>query len=275
MDYTKTNEEYLQELKNSCILKGFSQQTIKSYYYNTKKFLEFLDKSRLNPSNDSVKSYFLTLDLSINSMRLKYASLRFFFSEILKKPFTTNEIPIKKKEKILPKVISKEKIKKMIESTENIKHKLIIKLLYSSGLRLQELIDLKRKNIDFDRNLIYIIKGKGKKDRITLISENLKLDLLKYYSNYKFSTEYIFEGRNGKYTKKSVQKVLDSLSKKIGTKITPHMLRHSFATHLLEQGTDIRHIQKLLGHSNLSTTEIYTKVSNKDLSNIKSPLDNL
>ena len=275
MHYTKTNEEYLQELKNLCILKGFSQQTIKSYYYNVKKFLEFLDKSRLNPSNDSVKSYFLTLNLSINSMRLKYASLRFFFSEVLKKPFTTNEIPIKKKEKILPKVISKEKIKKMIESTENIKHKLIIKLFYSSGLRLQELIDLKRKNIDFDRNLIYIIKGKGKKDRITLISENLKLDLLKYYSNYNFSTEYIFEGRNGKYTKKSVQKVLDSLSKKIGTKITPHMLRHSFATHLLEQGTDIRHIQKLLGHSDLSTTEIYTKVSNKDLSNIKSPLDNL
>ena len=208
-------------------------------------------------------------------MRLKYASLRFFFSEVLKKPFTTNEIPIKKKEKILPKVISKEKIKKMIESTGNLKHKLIIKLIYSSGLRLQELIDLKRKNIDFDRNLIYIIKGKGKKDRITLISENLRLDLLKYYSNYNFSTEYIFEGRNGKYTKKSVQKVLDSLSKKIGTKITPHMLRHSFATHLLEQGTDIRHIQKLLGHSDLSTTEIYTKVSNKDLSNIKSPLDNL
>jgi site-specific recombinase XerD len=275
MHYTKTNEEYLQELKNLCILKGFSQQTIKSYYYNVKKFLEFLDKSRLNPSNDSVKSYFLTLNLSINSMRLKYASLRFFFSEVLKKPFTTNEIPIKKKEKILPKVISKEKIKKMIESTGNLKHKLIIKLIYSSGLRLQELIDLKRKNIDFDRNLIYIIKGKGKKDRITLISENLRLDLLKYYSNYNFSTEYIFEGRNGKYTKKSVQKVLDSLSKKIGTKITPHMLRHSFATHLLEQGTDIRHIQKLLGHSDLSTTEIYTKVSNKDLSNIKSPLDNL
>ena len=275
MHYTKTNEEYLQELKNLCILKGFSQQTIKSYYYNVKKFLEFLDKSRLNPSNDSVKSYFLTLNLSINSMRLKYASLRFFFSEVLKKPFTTNEIPIKKKEKILPKVISKEKIKKMIESTGNLKHKLIIKLIYSSGLRLQELIDLKRKNIDFDRNLIYIIKGKGKKDRITLISENLRLDLLKYYSNYNFSTEYIFEGRNGKYTKKSVQKVLDSLSKKIGTKITPHMLRHSFATHLLEQGTDIRHIQKLLGHSDLSTTEIYTKVSNKDLSNIKSPLANL
>lgn len=220
MNYTNLHEE----LQNICILKGFSKQTIKSYHHNTKKFLEFLDKSRLNLSNDAVKSYSLTLDLSINSMGLGYASVRFFFPEVLKRSFTTDEVPIKKKEKILSKVISKEKIKKIIESTKNLKHKLIIKLLYSSGLRLQELIDLKRRNIDFDRNLIYVIKGKGKK---------------------------------------------------VGIKVTPHMLRHSFATHLLEQGTNIRHIQRLLGHSDRSTTERYTKVSNKYLSNIKSSLDNL
>jgi len=166
-----------------------------------------------------------------------------------------------KKENQLPKVISKEKIKQMIDLTENLKHKLIIKLFYSSGLRLQEMINLKRKDIDFERKLLNVKKGKGKKDRVTLISEALKLDLLKYYSNNVFKTEYVFEGRNGKYTK--------------GTRATPHMLRHSFATHLLEQGTDIRHIQKLLGHSDLKTTEIYTPVSNKDLSDIISPLDNL
>ena len=163
----------------------------------------------------------------------------------------------------------------MIESTANIKHKLIIKLLYSTGLRLSELLNLKRKDIDFDRNIINIKSGKGKKDRITLISQDLRLDLLKYYSNYKFNTEYILEGRKGKYTKKSVQKVLDNLGKKIKIKVTPHMLRHSFATHLLEQGTDIRIIQKLLGHSNLNTTEIYTHVSNHNLLNIRNPLDNL
>lgn len=275
MDYTNQHEHYLKELKNLCILKGYSKQTIKSYYYNVKRFLEFIEKSRLNLTNDAVKSYLLSLDLSVNSMRLQYASLRFFFSEILKKPFTTQDVPIKKKEKNLPKVLSQKKIKEMINYTNNLKHKLIIKLLYASGLRLQELINLKRKDIDPEKNIIYVRKGKGKKDRITLLSNSLKMELLKYYSNNQFKTEYVFEGRKGKYTKKSVQKVLNNLGENIGIKVSPHMLRHSFATHLLDEGVDIRHIQKLLGHSDLSTTEIYTKVSNKDLSNIKSPLDNI
>lgn len=275
MNYTKTSEEYLQKLKDRCILRGYSKQTIKSYMYNVSQYLSFLDKSSLNLSKESVKAYLLARNLGVNSMRLQYASISFFFREILNEPFTFEEVPIKKKEKSLPKVISKEKIKKMIQLCGNIKHRTIIKLLYSSGLRLQELIDLKRKDIDFDRNIIHVKKGKGKKDRITLISENLKIDLLKYYSNYNFDTEYIFEGRNGKYTKKSVQKVLDLLGKKAGIKLTPHMLRHSFATHLLESGTDIRHIQKLLGHSDVSTTQIYTHVTNSELQNIKNPLDNL
>lgn len=275
MNYPLNNENYLKKLVDRCKLRGYSQQTIKSYSYNVKRFLDFIEKSRLNLSKDNVKSYLLAQNVSVNSSRLQYASISFFFREILDKPFSLEEIPIKKKEKSLPKVISKQKIKQIIELTNNLKHRLIIKILYSSGLRLQELIDLKRKDIDFEKKLIYVKKGKGKKDRTTLISEALKLDLLKYYSNNIFKTEYVFEGRNGKYTKKSVQKVLDEAGKKINTKITPHMLRHSFATHLLEAGTDIRHIQKLLGHSNLKTTEIYTHVSTKDLSKIKSPLDNL
>jgi len=275
MDYTSNKEEYLQKLKERCLLRGFSNQTIKSYMYHVEKFLDFLDKSRLNMSNESVRLYLLSKDLSVNSSRLQYASISFFFKEILNKPFSFEEVPIKKKEKQLPKVISKEKIKEMINLTGNLKHKLIIKLLYSSGLRLQELINLKRKDIDFEGNILNVKKGKGNKDRITLISEALKLDLLKYYSNNTFKTEYIFEGRNGKYTKKAVQKVLDEAGKRIEIKVTPHMLRHSFATHLLESGTDIRYIQKLLGHSDLKTTEIYTHVSTNDLSKIKSPLDNL
>lgn len=277
MDYTVSTGELLQELKDTCILRGYSKRTLKSYYYNVQRFLNFVEKSSLNLNNQSVKSYLLILSngLGTNSMRLQYASISFFFREILKIPFNTQEIPIKKKEKQLPKVISKEKINKLINFAENLKHKIIIELLYSSGLRLQELIDLKRKDIDFDRNIIHVKKGKGKKDRITLMSEKIKIDLLKYYSNYNFKTDYVLEGRKGRYTKKSVQKVLKALGKKIGIKVTPHMFRHSFATHLLESGTDIRHIQKLLGHSNLSTTEIYTQVSNKDLSNIKSPLDDI
>jgi len=275
MDYTNDSQRYLQKLKERCILKGYSSQTIKSYTYNVSRYLSFLSKGRLNLTNDSVKSYLLTLNLSVNSIRLQYASISFFFREILKHPFNFDDIPIKKREKSLPKVISKEKIKAILNLCQNLKHRVIIKLLYSSGLRLQELINLKRKDIDFERNTLHVKNGKGKKDRITIVSENLKLDLLKYYSNYQFNTEYILNGRKGKYSKKSVQKVLDFFGKKVEIKLTPHMLRHSFATHLLEQGTDIRYIQKLLGHSNLETTQIYTHVANSDIAKIKSPLDNL
>jgi len=275
MDYIVHKKELLQKLKERGVLRGFSKETIKSYTYHVGRFLDFISKSRLNMSNDSIKRYLLIQNIGINTSRLQYASISFFFREILQKPFSFEQVPIKKKEKQLPKVISKEKVKQMIDLTENLKHKLIIKILYSSGLRLQELINLKRKEIDFERGILNVNKGKGKKDRITLISENLKLDLLKYYSNNIFKTEYVFEGRNGKYTKKSVQKVLENVGKKMEIKVTPHMLRHSFATHLLEQGTDIGHIQKLLGHSDLKTTEIYTHVSTRDLSKIKSPLDNL
>lgn len=275
MDYTVSIGDYLNRVKERCSLRGYSPQTMKSYCFHIKKFLEFIHKSRLNLSHLSVKSYLLSQDVSVNTSRLSYASIRFFFSEILKKPFSTYEIPIKKKEGKLPEVLNEETIKKLIGSCNNLKHALIIKILYSSGLRLSELLNLKRDDIDFDRNLICVKQGKGKKDRMTILSDSLKIDLLKYYSGMKFKTDYVFEGRSGKYSKKSVQKILDMAGKKIKTNVHPHMLRHSFATHLLEHGIDIRHIQKLLGHSDISTTQIYTHVSDNELKNIKSPLDNI
>ena len=268
-------QDYLQKIADECKLRGFSRQTLKAYSYWVVKYLDFIIKNRFNLGNSSVRYYFLSLDLSVNSSRLCYAALRFFFANILNRPFTTDEIPIKKKEKTLPKVLSKQQIKLVLNETKNLKHKLIIKMLYSTGLRLQELINLKRTDIDFDNNILFVRKGKGKKDRITIISENIKLDLLKYYSQYEFKTNYVFEGRKNKYSKKSVQLILHNASKKLKFRIHPHMLRHSFATHLLEQGTDIRIIQKLLGHSDLNTTEIYIRVANKDLKNITSPLDTL
>ncbi len=275
MYYTLPINKFIEKLKCRIKLRGYSKQTKKAYCYHVKDLLTFLNKSKLNLNKDGVKLYLLSNDLSINSMRLKVMSIRFFFLEVLKQPLDKMEIPTPKKIKTLPQVLSKENISKIIHNTHNLKHRLIIKLLYSSGLRLQELVDLKRNCIDFDRNLIFVKSGKGKKDRITLLSEELKLDLLKYYSNYNFKTNYLIEGRNNKYSKKSVQKVLKIAGETIGKRVTPHMLRHSFATHLLESGVDIRYIQKLLGHSDVRTTEIYTHVSNKALENIKSPLDSL
>lgn len=276
MDYTDKQKGYLNELRDLCVLKGFSQRTIDCYVFHASHFLGFVSKTGLNLDKEAVRLYLLTLNLSVNSVRLKYAVLRFFFSEVLKRPFSLEEVPVKKREKQLPRLLSREQVMKLIDSTENLKHRLIIKMLYSSGLRLDELINLRRKDIDFDRNLINVRKGKGKKDRITLLSEQLKLDLLKYYSNYSFGTDYVFEGRKGRYSGKSVQLVLEDAGKRAGisgVKVHPHMLRHSFATHLLDSGVDITYIQKLLGHNDLKTTQIYTRVSNRDLLRIKSPLD--
>jgi integrase/recombinase XerD len=211
-------------------------------------------------THEGVNRYLISQRQSVSFSRLSYAALKFFFFDVLKNPFDLEMIPLKRKDSSLPKVISKEKIKLILGLCYNLKHRLVIKLLYSSGLRLQELVDLKRENIDFDRNLINVSLGKGKKDRITLLSDSLKNDLLKYYSSNDFKTKYLFEGRKAKYSKKSVQEILNKLGVKARIKITPHMLRHSFATHLLEAGIDIRYIQKLLGHSDLKTTKIYTHV---------------
>ncbi len=274
-NYTIPVDVFLEKLENACILRGYSRQTIKTYRFHVKEFLMFCSKSACNMTHEGVKSYLISQHQSVSYSRLSHASLKFFFTEVLKNPFDIEKIPLKKREKLLPKVISKEKIKLILGLCSNLKHRLVIKLLYSSGLRLQELIDLKREDIDFDRNLINVSKGKGKRDRVTLLSESIKLDLLKYYSSYDFKSRYLIEGRKGKYSKKSVQEILKKLGRKAGIKVTPHMLRHSFATHLLENGTDIRFIQKFLGHSDLRTTEIYTHVSSANIKNIKSPLDDL
>ncbi|MGM5481301.1 MAG: tyrosine-type recombinase/integrase [Nanobdellota archaeon] len=180
-----------------------------------------------------------------------------------------------KRSQTLPTVISKEEIKHIIENTDNVKHRLIIKFLYSAGLRLSELINLKREDIDIKEKKITVRNGKGRKDRITSVGESIKDDLLIYYSKAEFNTKYVFEGRKEKYSKKSVQKVLEKQGKHIGKRLTPHMLRHSFATHLLEAGVDIRYIQRLLGHANVNTTEIYTYVSQQHLRKIRNPLDDL
>ncbi|MBD3209424.1 tyrosine-type recombinase/integrase [Candidatus Woesearchaeota archaeon] len=267
--------DYMLRLDEECELRGFSRQTKKTYAYVVASFFHFIQKRGLTLDKWGVKSYLLSLKVSANAARLYHAALKFFFAAVLNDPFSDVEIPKKRKPKILPKVLSQEQIKKIIESTNNLKHRLIIKLLYSSGLRLQELINLKRQHIDLDRNLINVIQGKGKKDRVTLLSKGLQLDLLKYYGSTDFSTPYVFEGRKGKYSKKSVQKVLEKAGKTIKAKLTPHMLRHSFATHLLESGVDIRYIQKLLGHSDVETTEVYTYVSKQSLSGINNPLDQL
>jgi integrase/recombinase XerD len=239
-------------------LKGFSRQTIKAYTYNYKKFKE----SKL--SRDDYILSLIEKGFASNTSRLASASIQFFEGKQI------NQF-IPKKNKRLPIVLSKYEINKMIYSLNNIKHRLVISLLYSSGLRLSELINLKTNHINMIDNTILIKSGKGKKDRITLLSKKVK-SMLK---QYKSGNKYLFETNNKKYSKRSIQEIIKKSSKlaNIKQKVTPHILRHSFATHLLEKGTDIRYIQKLLGHSSLRTTQIYTHVAKNNIKKIKSPFD--
>ncbi|MDI6737954.1 MAG: tyrosine-type recombinase/integrase [Nanoarchaeota archaeon] len=257
-----------QKLKEEITIRGFSSRTLESYLYHINDFIEY---SKGNASRK--REYLLCLiekGRSPNSVRLASAAIDFYILNILhQKP---EEVPLPKREKKLPYVLSRQEIRKMIESAANIKHRIIIELLYSTGIRLSELLELKVEDIDFEGGTIRVRQGKGAKDRVTIISPALasKIKAIK-------DTGIILEGRKGKYSVKSVQLVLEKAARCAGIKkkVTPHMLRHSFATHLLENGTDIRYIQALLGHYELKTTQIYTHVAAKKLSAIPNPLDML
>ena len=264
-------EFWLKKTKDELDLKGFSPKTKKAYSYHIKDFLNYCN----NSFHEKKKQYILYLiskNLASESVHLASASIDFFLRNVANSKAQKVSLPIRKKS--LPYVLSKDEIVKMINSTVNIKHKLIIELLYSCGLRVSELINLKYEDVDFKNRIIRVNKGKGSKDRITIVSAKT-LRKLKVFGSVNNLTGKIFLGRNGKYSVKSVQKVLENTAKrsKINRKVTPHMLRHSFATHLLENGTDLRYIQSLLGHARLETTQIYTRVAKHNIKNIKNPLD--
>ncbi|MDA3855589.1 MAG: tyrosine-type recombinase/integrase [Candidatus Woesearchaeota archaeon] len=270
-------EKILIKLSEEMILSGFSKETKKNYMYNTSKFFLWLRVNSKEINNQTLKEYFLYLDskkYDRNTIRLKRSVINYLFKRILKLDIYLDDIPMPKKKNDIPKVLNKEEIKIIIENITNYKHKLIVITMYSSGLRLSELINLKREDLNFKQNIITIRNSKNRKDRITLFSKNLKDELSEYILRKEFKTKYLFESnRDSKYTKKSIQEIIRKASKPLNKHVTPHMLRHSFATHLLESGTDIRLIQKLLGHSKIETTTIYTKVANNSLINIKSPFD--
>ena len=272
------NEQILIRLSEKIKLRGFSRETEKNYMYNNSKFMLWFDKPMSLAKKSDFEKYILMLiskKLEENTIRLIIASLNFTLKNVLNKDMLSYEsFPRPKKKKQIPKVLSKEEIETIINKTKNEKHKLIIEVIYSSGLRLSEVINLKRNDVDVISNTILVRQGKGKKDRITVLSKRVKEKLTNYLLKNKFETTYLFEtNRKKKYSKASIEKILENSSKHIRKHVNPHMLRHSFATHLLESGVDIRYIQKLLGHSKLETTTIYTKVARNKLETIKSPYD--
>ena len=264
--------EQINLLKSELKLRGFSPLTVRNYSFFVEKFLKKTNKQAELLNQDDVKLYLSELfeNKSKNTIMLAAASLKFFYTEILKKDFSAVKIP--KKDRTLPEVFTKEEVKILLNNSDTEKSRLIIGLLYSSGLRVSELVNLKVSEVNFNENTGWVRKGKGSKDRIFTLSSSLGQDLQKYLesreNNYVFSKEKPLTTRN-------IQKIISGTKKRAGIqkKVTPHTLRHSFATHLLEQGTDIRIIQSILGHSSLNTTQIYTHVSSEQIKKIKNPFD--
>jgi integrase/recombinase XerD len=273
--YRVCPEEYLQKLE----LKQYALSTSKTYIQLFEVFINHFKKWELIQIDEvQIRKYLQDLvhqgksHAYINQM---INSIKFYYEIVLEMPnrFYSIERPIKKEP--LPKVISLEEVASIIKNTNNIKHKCIVSLLYSSGLRRGELLNLKITDIDSKRMIITIINGKGGKDRLTILSEPVLKDLRIYFKVW-FPETYLFEGVKGKkYTGSSISKIINTAAKKAGIrkKVTPHILRHSFATHLLEAGTDLRQIQVLLGHNSTKTTEIYTQVAITNIKTIRSPFE--
>jgi integrase/recombinase XerD len=270
-------KQLLVKLSEELTLRGYTKDTKKTYTYHINKFLLWTKHNSKRISSQSIRDYFLFLNtkkLDTNTIRLIRSSLEFFTKNILNYNIGLETLPRTKRKKQLPKVLTKQEIDIIVNNIKNEKHKLMIEIIYSSGLRLSELINLKQNDINPHNNTIHIKSAKGKKDRITILSQKTKNKLFDYILKTTFKTNYLFETqRKTKYTKKSIQNIVKKASITLNKHVTPHMLRHSFATHLLEEGIDIRLIQKLLGHSNLETTTVYTKVATNNLINVKSPYD--
>jgi integrase/recombinase XerD len=269
-------EKFKQYLRS----KRYSESTIMTYSEALKSFLVFYrEKPIADITNEDVivfnNEYILKKNLSASYQNQIVNAIKLFFKIIHDSKMVIEELHRPKNAKRLPNVLSKEETFRLIDLTTNLKHKSLLALIYSSGLRISEAINMQITDIDSQRMLIHVKNAKGKKDRYTLLSTKL-LGLLKEYYTIYTPKKFLFEGQYGEqYSSRSAQSVLHQSAKKAGItkQITLHTLRHSFATHLLENGTDLRYIQDLLGHSSPKTTMIYTHVSSTSLKNIINPFD--
>lgn len=271
----KKMEEFLQKVHRELSIRKYSTKTIKAYIASLQKYFAFKAEKLEIFDEENIKDFLYTLsqkNASASLINQYINAIQFFYREIIKTPQKVHFKFAKKPEK-LPVVLSHSEIIRSIDSLENGKHRLLLSLAYSAGLRVSEVQDLKVGDIDFENFLLHIKGAKGQKDRITPFSKKLQ-NFLRNAIAGKEKTEIVFESnQGGKLTARTLQKIFQNALQKSGIKkaATFHSLRHSFATHLLENGTDVRFVQELLGHSNIRTTQRYTQVTNPSLKNIKSP----
>ena len=269
-------------LSDELKLKGYSSKTRRSYVNHIKRVASFLNKNLDEITISQVREYILFLidDVTVSHTYANQAisAIKFLFINVLKINDNFDGFSRPKREQKLPEVLSQEEILKIFDCVKNEKHRTMLFMIYAAGLRVGEVVCLRINDIDSKRNMLHIHQAKGRKDRYTMLSEVALVQLRKYYRVYR-PEKWLFPGENKSehISERSVQTVFKNACElaKINKNVTVHTLRHSFATHLLEAGTDLRYIQELLGHNSSKTTEIYTHVAAKNIARIKSPLDTL
>jgi integrase/recombinase XerD len=275
--------EYIKQFISWMEHKRYSESTINTYSEVLNTFLHhFSGRDIKTINNDDVVQYvhqnIVKKGLSFSYQNQLVNALKLFFREVVKSEIAIDKLQRPRREHKLPNVLSKEEIKAIIEAPANTKHRTMLSLIYACGLRRSEILNLKPRDIDSKRHLLIIRNAKGRKDRVVPISDKLIEMLREYYKAHKPKV-WLFEGQKigEQYSEKSLQSVLKQALNKAAIKkpVTLHWLRHSYATHLLETGTDLRYIQELLGHKSSKTTEIYTHVTDKSLQKIRSPFDDL
>lgn len=279
---SKTNQPALSKLQEQLHLKGYSENTIKVYSLSFAQLLYTLKDHPVDSlSYEQLRSYLLyckrDLKVSETQIHSRINAIKFYFEQVLQQDKFLVDLPRPKKGFQLPKVLSVSDVRKMLDVTINLKHKLILKIAYGMGLRVSEIVNLKITDIDSKRMQVLIKRSKGKKDRYVNLPDSLLEDLRTYYIEYK-PKKYLFEGAYvEQYSIRSAQEVFKSALKKAGIKkpVGIHSLRHSYATHILENGTDIYFIKELLGHNDIKTTQRYLHIGKKEISRVRSPLDDL
>ena len=265
-----------QKIERELKIRNYSSKTIKSYLFALNLYFSFKKANHRMLNEENIKNFLLNCEnkkISPQSRNLFLSAIKFYYRNVIKNQQKI-QINSAKKPKSLPVVLSRSEIEKILKSLKNNKHKLLLSLAYGSGLRVSEVISLKTEDLNIEELSLHIKQAKGQKDRISVIPEKLCDDLKNLIAG-KEKNDFVFASeRGGKLTTRSAQKVFENALKISNVKKTAtfHSLRHSFATHLLENGVDVRYVQELLGHQNIRTTQIYTQVTNPSLKKIKSPL---
>ena len=275
LDKIRNYTRYMEQLR-------YAESTIKTYASMVKQFFAFHARTPWNELTENHlvqynREVFIEQNRSFSTQNQMINAIKLFYSYHKSENIIPDNIERPRKTRKLPNILSKAEVKQIIESTRNIKHRTLLILVYGSGLRIGEALRLKLNDISEHERLMYIVQSKGRKDRRVLLSESQLRALKDYYKAYK-PTEYVFEGQHGgQYSYRSAQQVFKRAAQKAGIRrpVTLHTLRHSFATHLLESGVGLRYIQEILGHNSPKTTMIYTHVSGKKISEIRSPLEDL